>query len=107
MSLTIEVIRGLGDRPGPELSCRYFESEEVFRQVGRVEIDKSAQGLKIVTITLPGMRRAVRPGEIIRIIDAATEHRARVRSIQYSVGRQEDGRPYAVCSLGLRSLEVI
>lgn len=106
MSLTIEVIRGLGDIPGPAIVCSYFASEAVFRQRGRVEIDKSTQGLKLVTITLPGMRRHVRPGRIIRIIDVATEYRARVTSIHYSVGRQADGKPFAVCSLGLRMLEV-
>jgi len=106
MSLSIEVWRDLGDIPGPEIVCRYFKNEAVFRQVGRVAIDQSARGLKLATITLPGMRRAVRPGQVIRIIDTATEYRARVTSIHYSVGRQADGKPFATCSMGLRMLEV-
>lgn len=108
MSLTITVSRGLGDVRSPDVVvCRYFGNEAVFRQRGRVEIDKSVKGLKFVTITLPGMRPHVRPGQLVRIIEADREHVARVRSIQYSVGRQEDGRPFATCSLGLRMMEVV
>lgn len=106
MSLTIEVIRGAGDIPGPDIVCQYFASEEIFRQCGRVEIDKAAQGLKLVSVTLPGMRAYVRPGSIIRVIDTAAEYRARLKSIQYSVGRGTDGKPFAVCSMNLRMLEV-
>lgn len=107
MSLTLTVSRGLGDIPGDDIVCKYFSNEAAFRQRGRVEIDKSATGLKLVTITLPGMRPHVRPGRIVRIIDAGKEYRARVTSIQYSVGRQEDGKPYATCSIGLRMMEVV
>ena len=106
MSLTIIVARGLGDIHGPDIVCRYFGNEAVFRQRGRVEIDKATRGLKLVTVTLPGMRTHVRPGRVIRIVEPGREFRARVKSIQYSVGRQEDGRPFATCSLSLRMMEV-
>lgn len=106
MSLTVEVVRGLGDIPGPEITCAYFEDEAVYGQRGRVQIDQSAKGLQLANITLPGMRTHVRPGRIIRIVDIDAEHRGKVNSIQYSVGFAPDGQPYAICSLGLRLLRV-
>jgi hypothetical protein len=106
MSLTVTVIRDLGDNPGDDLTCSYFSSEQVFRQAGRVLIDQSAKGFKIVAITLMGIRKPVRVGRIIKIIDGGIEYRAKVKSIQYSHGRQADGSPYATCSMGLRMMEV-
>lgn len=108
MSLSVRVERGTGDIPSPnDIVCSYFASEAVFAEVGRVAIDAVARGLKIVTVTLPGMRPHVRPGQIIRIDDEGREYRAEVASIAYSVGRQSDGTPYATCSLGLRMMEVV
>lgn len=106
MSLTIDVVRGLGDNPGPDITCSHFEDEATYRQRGRVEIDKSARGLKNVSITLPGMRTHVRPGRIVAIDDIDGHHRGKVSSIQFSVGRSPDGAPFAACSLGLRLLKV-
>jgi len=106
MSLTVKVIRDLGDIPGPDITCEYFAEEAIFQQRGRVEIDKSSRGLKLTSITLPGMRTHVRPGRIIHITDLEAEYRAKVKSIQFSVGIASDGVPSAVCSLGLRMLEV-
>lgn len=106
MSLSVEVLRGAGDKPGPEIVCSYFSSELVFRQVGRVEIDKSEPGLKIVTMTLPGIRQHVRRGRIIRIIDGGHEYRGQVKSTLYQVGRDSEGRPTATCSMTLRMKEV-
>lgn len=106
MSLTVRVERDAGDVPGPDIVCSYFASESVFREVGRVAIDAAARGLKIVSVTLPGMRAHVRPGQIIQIDDEGCEYRAEVTSIAYSVGRQADGTPFATCTLGLRMLEV-
>lgn len=108
MSLTIEVIRGLGDKPSPtDLSCNYFTSEEIFSQVGRVEIDKATEGLKIVTMTLPGIRQHIRRGLIIRIQDGGREYRGKVQSTLYSVGRDDDGKPFATCSMTIRMMEVL
>jgi len=107
MSLTITVSRGLGDIPGETITCQYFSDEAVFTQRGRVEIDKATRGLKLVTITLPGMRPHVRPGQLVKIVEPGREFRAKVKSIAYSVGRQEDGQPYATCSLSLRMMEVV
>lgn len=106
MSLTVEVVRGLGDIPGPEITCAYFEDEAVYGQRGRVQIDQATKGLQLANINLPGMRTHVRPGHIIRMVDIDAEHRGKVTSIQYSVGMSADGEPYAVCSLGLRLLRV-
>lgn len=106
MSLTITVIRGVGDNPGDDVTCSYFSSEQVFKQVGRVMIDQSAKGFKLVTVTLPGIRKPVRVGRVIKILDGGIEYRAKVKSIQYSHGRQADGAPYATCSMSLRMMEV-
>lgn len=108
MSLSFEVMRDLGDVPGPQLTCKYFSSEEVFSQIGRVNIDRSAKGLKLTSITLPGMRTHVRPGRVARIVDIDAEHRGKVNSIQYSVGWSAgtNPQPYATCSMGLRLLKV-
>lgn len=106
MSLSFDVVRGLGDNPGPEITCKYFADEHVFGQVGRVAIDKSAPGLKIVTITLAGLRRYIRPGRIYRILDSGREYRAKVQSILYQVGRDESGKPTATTSLTVRMMEV-
>ncbi len=107
MSLTIEVVRELGDNPGPDIVCSYFASEQTFRQAGRVAIDKATTGLKLVTITLPGMRKHVRVGRVIKIMDGGIEYRAKVKSILFNHGRQSDGTPYATCSMGLRMMEVV
>lgn len=107
MSLTVRVVRGVGGVPGSTIVCSYFASEAVFREVGRVAIDAAERGLKTVTVTLPGMRPHVRPGHIIQINDEGREYRAEVTSILYSVGRQQDGKPFATCSLGLRMMEVV
>lgn len=106
MSLTVEVVRDSGDVNGPQMTCSYFSSASVFRQIGRVQIDKAAKGLKLVTMTLPGMRRFIRPGKIILIVDEGREYRAKVKSILFSVGRNADGVPFATCSLTLRMIEV-
>lgn len=106
MSLTVEVVRGLGDIPGPEITCAYFEDEAIYGQRGRVRIDQSTSGLQLANINLPGMRTHVRPGRVIRIVDIDAEHRGKVNSIQYSVGMSADGQPYAVCALGLRLLRI-
>ena len=107
MSLTIDVIRGLGDNPDPnEKSCSFFSSELVFFQVGRVEIDKSARGMKITTITLPGMRKYVRPGLVVQIIDYGRIYRGKVINCLYSVGRDDSGKPFATCSMTLRMIEI-
>lgn len=106
MSVSFEVVRGLGDIPGPQVTCKYFEDEAVFGQIGRVNIDRSEKGLKLTSITLPGMRTHVRPGRIIGISDIDAEYRGKVNSIQFSVGRSADGAPYATCSMGLRLLKV-
>jgi hypothetical protein len=106
MSLTIDVIRGLGDNPGESVTCSYFTSEHVFAQIGRVMIDASAKGFKNVTITLPGMRPPVRVGRVIRVLDGGIEYRGKVKSIQFDHGRGADGKPYATCSMGMRMMEV-
>lgn len=106
MSLTVVVVRGQGDIPGPGLTCSLFEDEAVFTQVGRVKIDQSATGLKLVSITLPGMRTHVRPGQLISIVDIDAVYRCKVKSIQYSVGWSVDGEPDAVCSMQLRQMKV-
>jgi hypothetical protein len=106
MSLTIEVVRGFGDKPGPDIACSIFADQQIFRQVGRVAIDQASQGMKIVTITLPGMRPYIRTGKIIRIVDYGREYRARVNSILFSVGRDDSGKPFATCSMTLRMMEV-
>lgn len=106
MSLTIEVVRGLGDIPGPAITVDYFDDEATFTQAGRVAIDKSATGLKLVSINLPGMRTHLRPGKIVRIVDIDGEYRGKQKSIQYSVGFSAEGEPYAVCSKTLRLMKV-
>jgi hypothetical protein len=107
MSLSVEVVRDLGDKPAPNaIVSRFFADELVFGQIGRVAIDKSTEGLKIVTITLPGMRTHVRPGQLLQIDDIDAHHRGRVQSIQYSVGRSAEGEPFAVCSLSLRLMRL-
>lgn len=106
MSLTIEVVRGLGDVPGPAATCTLFEDEAVFTQVGRVKIDQAAKGLKLVSIALPGMRTHVRPGRLISIVDIDGEYRCKVKSIQYSLGWSAEGDPYATCSKQLRQMKV-
>lgn len=106
MSLTVSVFRGLGDNPGPDIVCRYFSDEAVFAQAGRVAIDRSEKGLRLVTITLSGMCAHVRPGRLVHIADVDGEYRGRVKSIQYSVGRDDSGKPFAVCSMTLRLLRV-
>lgn len=106
MSLTITVVRDLGDNPGDEITCSYFSSSQVFKQIGRVYIDQSSKGFKLVTVTLMGIRPAVRVGRVVGILDGGIEYRAKVKSIQYSHGRQADGKPYATCSMTLRMIEV-
>lgn len=107
MSLSVEIVRGLGDKPSPgSIVSRYFADEAVFAQIGRVAIDKSEQGLKLVSITLPGMRTHVRPGQLVQINDVSGHYRGRVKSIQFSVGRSAEGEPYAVCSMTLRLKKV-
>ncbi len=107
MSLTIEVIRELGDNPAPDdIVVNYFASEQVFKQIGRVEIDKASKGFRLVTITLPGMRTHVRVGQVIKLMDDGIEYRAKVKSIQFDIGRNPDGTPFGSCSMGLRMMEV-
>ena len=106
MSLSVEVVRGPGDIPGPAVTCNLFEDEAVFTQVGRVKIDQAAQGLKISAIALPGMRTHVRPGRVIGIIDIDAEYRCKVKSIQYKLDLTVEGEPSTVCSMQLRQLKV-
>ena len=107
MSLTIEVIRDQGDKQSPDdIVVAYFNNEQIFKQIGRVEIDKSSTGFRIVTITLPGMRKHVRVGRVLKLVDEGIEYRGKVKSIQFDVGRNPDGTPFASCSMGLRMMEV-
>ena len=72
MPITIEVLRGSGDRPGGEISEPLIgNSREAAIARGRAELDATAQQIISTTLVLVRPRLDIHLGDLVRISDPA------------------------------------
>ncbi|MCB2217987.1 MAG: hypothetical protein KQH59_18145 [Desulfobulbaceae bacterium] len=103
-ALHVTVRRGPADNPGPTIVLEYFKSPTFAHQVGRVAIDRSTSGLKIVAGTIANQPRPfLRPGAIIRHQDLRQgDCRGKVADFSGQISVDRDGKPSVSIGLTFR-----
>jgi hypothetical protein len=89
--MRVEVIRGAGDRLGPEINDSLLTTEEAGRERGRVEIDRNSTPRDLVSLTLPGTRWLA-PGSLVEVQDLeSATWRGQVMRCRLATSRDDQG----------------
>lgn len=66
--MRVEVIRGSGDRTGPDISDALLCTEAAAIERGRIEIDRNSTPRELVSLTVP--LTYIAPGSLVEVADS-------------------------------------
>jgi hypothetical protein len=88
--MRVEVIRGAGDKLGPEIGDSLITTEAAALERGRVEIDRNSTSRDLVSLSVP-FGRWIAPGSLVAVEDSDNQNwRGMVTKCGLSISRESD-----------------